>query len=32
VLVFSVLMNNANIYTARSIQDRVAQALAGWRG
>lgn len=32
MLVFSVLMNNANIYTARSIQDRVAQALAGWRG
>ncbi|MEA2410575.1 MAG: hypothetical protein QOC77_1136 [Thermoleophilaceae bacterium] len=31
-LVFSVLMNNANVYTARSIQDRVAQALAGWRG
>lgn len=32
MLVFSVLMNNANIYTARSIQDRVAQALAGYRG
>ena len=32
MLVFSVLMNNANVYTARSIQDRVAQALAGWRG
>jgi D-alanyl-D-alanine carboxypeptidase/D-alanyl-D-alanine-endopeptidase (penicillin-binding protein 4) len=31
-LVFSVLMNYANIYTARSIQDRVAQALAGYRG
>jgi D-alanyl-D-alanine carboxypeptidase/D-alanyl-D-alanine-endopeptidase (penicillin-binding protein 4) len=31
-LVFSVLMNNANVYTARSIQDRVAQALAGYRG
>jgi D-alanyl-D-alanine carboxypeptidase/D-alanyl-D-alanine-endopeptidase (penicillin-binding protein 4) len=31
-LAFSVLMNNANIYTARSIQDRVAQALAGYRG
>jgi D-alanyl-D-alanine carboxypeptidase/D-alanyl-D-alanine-endopeptidase (penicillin-binding protein 4) len=31
-LAFSVLMNNANVYTARSIQDRVAQALAGWRG
>jgi serine-type D-Ala-D-Ala carboxypeptidase/endopeptidase (penicillin-binding protein 4) len=30
--VFSVLMNNANVYTARSIQDRVAQALAGYRG
>jgi D-alanyl-D-alanine carboxypeptidase/D-alanyl-D-alanine-endopeptidase (penicillin-binding protein 4) len=29
---FSVLMNNANVYTARSIQDRVAQALAGYRG
>ena len=32
MLVFSVLMNNANVYTARSIQDRVAQALAGSRG
>jgi D-alanyl-D-alanine carboxypeptidase/D-alanyl-D-alanine-endopeptidase (penicillin-binding protein 4) len=32
MLVFSVLMNNANVYSARSIQDRVAQALAGWRG
>jgi D-alanyl-D-alanine carboxypeptidase/D-alanyl-D-alanine-endopeptidase (penicillin-binding protein 4) len=32
MLAFSVLMNNANVYTARSIQDRVAQALAGWRG
>ncbi|MEA2439781.1 MAG: hypothetical protein QOH76_1205, partial [Thermoleophilaceae bacterium] len=31
-LAFSVLNNNANIYTARSIQDRVAQALAGYRG
>jgi D-alanyl-D-alanine carboxypeptidase/D-alanyl-D-alanine-endopeptidase (penicillin-binding protein 4) len=31
-LAFSVLMNNANVYTARSIQDRVAQALAGYRG
>jgi serine-type D-Ala-D-Ala carboxypeptidase/endopeptidase (penicillin-binding protein 4) len=31
-LVFSVLMNHANIYTARSIQDRVAQALAAYRG
>ena len=31
-LVFSVLNNGANIYTARSVQDRVAQALAGYRG
>jgi D-alanyl-D-alanine carboxypeptidase/D-alanyl-D-alanine-endopeptidase (penicillin-binding protein 4) len=31
-LVFSVLMNNANVYTARTVQDRVANALAGWRG
>lgn len=32
MLVFSVLMNHANIYTARAIQDRVANALAGYRG
>jgi D-alanyl-D-alanine carboxypeptidase/D-alanyl-D-alanine-endopeptidase (penicillin-binding protein 4) len=31
-LVFSVLMNNANVYTARLVQDRVANALASWRG
>ena len=31
-LVFSVLMNNANVYTARDIQDRVANTLAGYRG
>jgi D-alanyl-D-alanine carboxypeptidase/D-alanyl-D-alanine-endopeptidase (penicillin-binding protein 4) len=31
-LVFSVLMNNANVYTARAVQDRVAQALAGYDG
>jgi D-alanyl-D-alanine carboxypeptidase/D-alanyl-D-alanine-endopeptidase (penicillin-binding protein 4) len=31
-LVFSTLMDNANIYTARAIQDRVAQALAAYRG
>jgi D-alanyl-D-alanine carboxypeptidase/D-alanyl-D-alanine-endopeptidase (penicillin-binding protein 4) len=31
-LVFSVLMNRANVYTARAIQDRVANALAGYRG
>jgi D-alanyl-D-alanine carboxypeptidase/D-alanyl-D-alanine-endopeptidase (penicillin-binding protein 4) len=31
-LVFSVLMNNANVYTARTVQDRVANALAGYRG
>lgn len=31
-LVFSVLMNRANVYTARSVQDRVAQALARYRG
>lgn len=31
-LVFSILMNHGNIYTARSIQDRMAQALAAYRG
>jgi D-alanyl-D-alanine carboxypeptidase/D-alanyl-D-alanine-endopeptidase (penicillin-binding protein 4) len=31
-LAFSVLNNSTNIYTARSVQDRVAQALAGYRG
>jgi D-alanyl-D-alanine carboxypeptidase/D-alanyl-D-alanine-endopeptidase (penicillin-binding protein 4) len=31
-LVFSVLMNNANVYSARLVQDRVANALARWRG
>ena len=31
-LVFSVLMNNANVYTARNIQDRVANALAAYNG
>jgi D-alanyl-D-alanine carboxypeptidase/D-alanyl-D-alanine-endopeptidase (penicillin-binding protein 4) len=31
-LVFSVLVNNANVYTARYVQDRVAQALAAYRG
>jgi D-alanyl-D-alanine carboxypeptidase/D-alanyl-D-alanine-endopeptidase (penicillin-binding protein 4) len=31
-LTFSILMNSANVYTARSIQDRMAQALAGYRG
>jgi D-alanyl-D-alanine carboxypeptidase/D-alanyl-D-alanine-endopeptidase (penicillin-binding protein 4) len=31
-LVFSVLMNRANIYTARAVQDRVAQALAAYGG
>jgi D-alanyl-D-alanine carboxypeptidase/D-alanyl-D-alanine-endopeptidase (penicillin-binding protein 4) len=31
-LVFSVLMNNTNVYTARFVQDRVAQALAAYRG
>jgi D-alanyl-D-alanine carboxypeptidase/D-alanyl-D-alanine-endopeptidase (penicillin-binding protein 4) len=31
-LVFSVLNNSTNIYTARSVQDRVAQALAGYGG
>jgi D-alanyl-D-alanine carboxypeptidase/D-alanyl-D-alanine-endopeptidase (penicillin-binding protein 4) len=31
-LVFSVLMNSANVYTARSVQDRVAQAVAGYSG
>jgi D-alanyl-D-alanine carboxypeptidase/D-alanyl-D-alanine-endopeptidase (penicillin-binding protein 4) len=31
-LVFSVLMNNANVYTARAAQDRVAQALAAYAG
>ena len=31
-LVFSVLNTGINLYTAHSIQDRVAQALAGYRG
>jgi D-alanyl-D-alanine carboxypeptidase/D-alanyl-D-alanine-endopeptidase (penicillin-binding protein 4) len=31
-LVFSVLMNHANVYTARAVQDRIAQALAAYRG
>lgn len=31
-LVFSVLMNNANVYTARVAQDRIAQALAAYTG
>jgi D-alanyl-D-alanine carboxypeptidase/D-alanyl-D-alanine-endopeptidase (penicillin-binding protein 4) len=31
-LVFSALMNNANVYTARTVQDRIANALARWRG
>jgi D-alanyl-D-alanine carboxypeptidase/D-alanyl-D-alanine-endopeptidase (penicillin-binding protein 4) len=31
-LVFSVLMNRANVYTARAVQDRVAQTLAAYRG
>jgi D-alanyl-D-alanine carboxypeptidase/D-alanyl-D-alanine-endopeptidase (penicillin-binding protein 4) len=31
-LVFSVLMNSANVYSARLVQDRVANALARWRG
>ena len=31
-LAFSVLNNSTNIYNARSVQDRVAQALAGYRG
>jgi D-alanyl-D-alanine carboxypeptidase/D-alanyl-D-alanine-endopeptidase (penicillin-binding protein 4) len=32
VLSFSFLMNSANVYTARSVQDRMAQVLAGSRG
>jgi D-alanyl-D-alanine carboxypeptidase/D-alanyl-D-alanine-endopeptidase (penicillin-binding protein 4) len=32
VYVFSILMNGANPYGARAIQDRMAQALAGVRG
>jgi D-alanyl-D-alanine carboxypeptidase/D-alanyl-D-alanine-endopeptidase (penicillin-binding protein 4) len=31
-LVFSLLMNRANIYTAHVVQDRIANALARWRG
>jgi D-alanyl-D-alanine carboxypeptidase/D-alanyl-D-alanine-endopeptidase (penicillin-binding protein 4) len=31
-LVFSVLMNHANVYAARAAQDRIAQALAAYRG
>jgi D-alanyl-D-alanine carboxypeptidase/D-alanyl-D-alanine-endopeptidase (penicillin-binding protein 4) len=31
-LVFSALMNHANVYTARAVQDRIANALARWRG
>ncbi len=31
-LVFSVLMNHANVYAAHAAQDRVVQALAGYRG
>jgi D-alanyl-D-alanine carboxypeptidase/D-alanyl-D-alanine-endopeptidase (penicillin-binding protein 4) len=31
-LIFSVLNNRTNIYNARAVQDRVAQALAGYRG
>ena len=32
VYVFSILMNGANPYGARAIQDRMAQAIAGVRG
>ncbi len=31
-LVFSVLNTGMNLYTAHAVQDRVAQALAGWGG
>jgi D-alanyl-D-alanine carboxypeptidase/D-alanyl-D-alanine-endopeptidase (penicillin-binding protein 4) len=31
-VVFSILMNRVNVTGARRIQDRMAQALAGWRG
>jgi D-alanyl-D-alanine carboxypeptidase/D-alanyl-D-alanine-endopeptidase (penicillin-binding protein 4) len=31
-LTFSVLNSGVNLYTAHAIQDRVAQALAGWNG
>ena len=31
-LVFSVLNTGMNLYTAHSVQDQVAQALAGWGG
>jgi D-alanyl-D-alanine carboxypeptidase/D-alanyl-D-alanine-endopeptidase (penicillin-binding protein 4) len=31
-LVFSLLMNRANVYTAHVVQDRIANALAAWRG
>jgi D-alanyl-D-alanine carboxypeptidase/D-alanyl-D-alanine-endopeptidase (penicillin-binding protein 4) len=31
-LVFSALMNHANVYAARAAQDRLANALARWGG
>jgi D-alanyl-D-alanine carboxypeptidase/D-alanyl-D-alanine-endopeptidase (penicillin-binding protein 4) len=32
-VVFSILMNRVgSIYAAHAIQDRMAQAIAGWRG
>jgi D-alanyl-D-alanine carboxypeptidase/D-alanyl-D-alanine-endopeptidase (penicillin-binding protein 4) len=31
-LIFSVLNTGVDLYTAHAVQDRVAQALAGWRG
>jgi D-alanyl-D-alanine carboxypeptidase/D-alanyl-D-alanine-endopeptidase (penicillin-binding protein 4) len=31
-VVFSILMNRVNVYGARSIQDRMVQVLARWKG
>jgi D-alanyl-D-alanine carboxypeptidase/D-alanyl-D-alanine-endopeptidase (penicillin-binding protein 4) len=31
-VVFSILMNGVNISGAHTLQDRMAQAIAGWRG
>ena len=31
-VVFSFLMNRVNVYGARALQDRMAQAIAAWRG
>ena len=31
-VVFSFLMNGVNVYGARALQDRMANAIAAWRG